>query len=894
MKKLFFVVVAIICVLPILTKAEIIYNGSDLPGGTGSGNYWGCDGVDYAWCRYDNIRHMTVAVSLYHFNGGGKSPDKYGNTITFTNSSWVNNKFGINYFNKAYTNYSINNSNGVNGYSSSGLKQYFTNVQAFNETIKKITGAKDLNEYAKTYASIYKKNFHAPFGGEYGWRLVIEPYFTYVKTWNRWNEQWALMSAKDVARNIMAKVNAGNKDIRNLCTSWDNKDGVKYMTALFTTNYDVGVEPPGNRYGNLSSLGNNSIYDMGWLENYFRYAASSLVGFGYNIVVPPYEVKGKEPCNPDKKGIKTCCMDEKISPTNTKNNTLEYLTRILSFKEINENCGNPGRCDPDLGGHGQNVKKCCDEFNIKRDNLAPNTYEYLMRPLTQDEIDYICDPICKYQIDIKMTEDCTKSKVGYIKDFDNWSCIFKSKKTIFDEVKTHYLVFNNNYCAIYCEEEINYNFPDESAKTEAGRYLTIEKTSIGGLTNAINPIKINDKKNCRTTSKIVDMTTPGVEPDGIINKTKFINDLNNAPNEQEKRRIQSAYDACTTGNNIPLNIDPKITFKYMESYYKGAHTLSKKSSTRSFVRKYHNGGSAVNNTGSVSTVPNIVNHGNISYNNATWVEFTIIDELYYGLPLNLYRYIDKITGQASTTSLGSNAIDLGFSNLPVHFSTIPGKYNFEIEIEELAGAGKQSHKFTKYLKGSKTFAGIMIEGLKQDYKCSFNVTCSKPIVISNCEEWTDACKKPYCEKGITPKFRFIALGTKKKAFPGQNGLGRLPGPNWNNNILIDLAITNNRGVKDYNIYKLKPMYEIKLTPSLMKTIRKYNKQMNSKKVTIYNNAGINQTGIGGYVISENFRCTKNGGECQSGKIRSWGVKGCAIGEYGHNQSNCGNTKAWGN
>lgn len=99
------------------------------------------------------------------------------------------------------------------------------------------------------------------------------------------------------------------------------------------------------------------------------------------------------------------------------------------------------------------------------------------------------------------------------------------------------------------------------------------------------------------------------------------------------------------------------------------------------------------------------------------------------------------------------------------------------------------------------------------YNCPINVT---NYIL--CED--DDC-------GSTPTnldiiYRPISL---TNPFPNVNGesSNRPMGTNWNENY-ERIFITNNRGVENYNIYKLKPIYTITLTPSVIKDIRNYNKQ----------------------------------------------------------------------
>ena len=75
----------------------------------------------------------------------------------------------------------------------------------------------------------------------------------------------------------------------------------------------------------------------------------------------------------------------------------------------------------------------------------------------------------------------------------------------------------------------------------------------------------------------------------------------------------------------------------------------------------------------------------------------------------------------------------------------------------------------------------------------------------------------------------------------------------------------------------------------MQEIRKYNKQMNSKKLSIYK-----EIGIAGYADYESMVCEGNGKKCASKKIREWGVSGCGISE-GFNSSKytkCNNVEKW--
>ena len=55
---------------------------------------------------------------------------------------------------------------------------------------------------------------------------------------------------------------------------------------------------------------------------------------------------------------------------------------------------------------------------------------------------------------------------------------------------------------------------------------------------------------------------------------------------------------------------------------------------------------------------------------------------------------------------------------------------------------------------------------------------------------------------------------------------------WSDSLVVDSIIYNNRGVKDYDVYNLTPMYDITLTPSDIKKIRSYNKKNSYNDFTL--------------------------------------------------------------
>lgn len=136
----------------------------------------------------------------------------------------------------------------------------------------------------------------------------------------------------------------------------------------------------------------------------------------------------------------------------------------------------------------------------------------------------------------------------------------------------------------------------------------------------------------------------------------------------------------------------------------------------------------------------------------------------------------------------------------------------------------------------------------------YNVTCKKSdgnYVYLNLDiqkemdkdsslSYEQAYKKAYEKNGCGGKPKYNEPGNieyrvidLKDPFPGNaakagsslfntNIKGRKPGSNWNSTTVVQKEILKNRGVNDDGIYKLTPLYEFELTPSVIKEIREYN------------------------------------------------------------------------
>ncbi len=192
-------------------------------------------------------------------------------------------------------------------------------------------------------------------------------------------------------------------------------------------------------------------------------------------------------------------------------------------------------------------------------------------------------------------------------------------------------------------------------------------------------------------------------------------------------------------------------------------------------------------------------------------EKTSITHTYVDYSLDTeYRYASKIDGSVKKAiSNGQEGlfIDLGDTVVPISYTLVPKKYNIYLSYQNIGHNGR--------------FNDLLNTGDGAKYNCPINI--KNDILCKDCDDGTDP-------SGIDVIYRPIELGEQDIAFPGIDGEGRSPGANWvgtldNGQSLVDAYITHNRGVSDYEVYDMEPLYTITMTPTLIKQIREYNKKI---------------------------------------------------------------------
>lgn len=107
---------------------------------------------------------------------------------------------------------------------------------------------------------------------------------------------------------------------------------------------------------------------------------------------------------------------------------------------------------------------------------------------------------CFYSINVTCPgNNCSSNNKGTIKDMENWDCIFKSREQKDTNIKEHYSTEvnkdTNPYCSIFCREEIEYYFPQNTMTVLAGTHFTVG-TQYG--LNVWEPLTFKGTSTCRT------------------------------------------------------------------------------------------------------------------------------------------------------------------------------------------------------------------------------------------------------------------------------------------------------------------------------------------------------------------------------------------------------------
>lgn len=486
---------------------------------------------------------------------------------------------------------------------------------------------------------------------------------------------------------------------------------------------------------------------------------------------------------------------------------------------------------------------------------------------------------------------------------DSW-CVHRSPNSCAKGVSS---------CGSHCDDY------DSCSESRSGTYYTYSNKTYYGATFSADTGISDGSCNCR--SRCGYSCTPKASLKNVASlKQVYINAVNN------RTAILEELKKCNNFYRTYVEFKPSVSFYYEDDLYEKTYNLNA-TGTASSVTNYFMSGNATGaaNSSTITKINSVTGdstdsgiyyansntvNGNSSYiayydcgygvtktactaigyylyPTNVWFEQITTRTYSYSLPDDINQYVNKPSGQSTDKPLSENYDYIPFSNLPVHYSTKPGTYKYSITTSNFGN----NNKFNKYIMGNTAFNKVSYKS-DTKYECTYKVSCDKTIICGK-----NSCDDSCIEKGTDLIYRPISL---YYPFPGQNATAtniRKSGTNWQTfygNDVVSEYIYNNRGVSYYEIYKLKPMYEITLTPALMRKIKNYNEQQNGTKNIYYEGTKKEISASSGY-SDFTLECKTNSDgskskNCTSSIIRSWGVKGCAISGSGY--TDCGNTVAW--
>lgn len=517
------------------------------------------------------------------------------------------------------------------------------------------------------------------------------------------------------------------------------------------------------------------------------------------------------------------------------------------------NCGcvevTPNNCTPN-----NNVGTCLDEGSI--------SYQDSSQGIIDDEYWNSCvfNDYGKYDVNVHKVADQNSSLSYYD---DNLS---------------------NEYCEIYCIEDVSASLPSRNVTVEAGRWFTLDNGYVNGSRtcrtksvdweqfeadlaeanqsgNAVVAKGIVEKmKNCYFSSdapslidgyvygdinddgdvtpsdylllrRIIDGSVTPDERQQIVGDLDLDGQLTEADYQILKEYILNLTNTVVYSSSFDADdlykVDPKATIIYSDNTYSYSGEL-KATTTYSEIKN-----EMVN---CVKKTVRVMNESVELYDCSNgYATATRTAKTTFSLDEGVYQYVLKKNNLSvhaydisnyTDINFTNNYIDIGFSNFPVSYSTKAGMYGTmhnqgQFDIN-YSNLGHVSGS------GSRTAVDTILSATNSTtygkWECEYSVYDG--LIPDNNDDDDDNNKG---KGGINVIYRPIDLITP---FPDIDASNRETGSNWcgsngdcsyDNDVVI-AYINNNRGVSDYELYQQEPMYTFILTPAIITEIRRYNNE----------------------------------------------------------------------
>jgi len=525
---------------------------------------------------------------------------------------------------------------------------------------------------------------------------------------------------------------------------------------------------------------------------------------------------------------------------------------------------------------------------------------------------------------------CNNNAYGFIKDPDNWNCIFSSSYSSDTDWNDYFLYYPNREdvatsdCSVYCRNEISYKYPGNNMYALAGNYFTISTGTSSFSTyidsdntlkvkhSTLGPVQIIVKKECsisgdknnttcknKVTEALNNINAPSVEfsykSESYNNPTLSLEssiafDNKQVDNDIHSRTVTYNYSLSDTykyvskstgisyknissiGNSPYITIGNHLPIHFSNSEYTTDYQLTiKKFNLENFDKLILNG-----KTVSVSFANNL----------ETYVKTLIDARKAYPTNINGIYYLDNtFVGLLNKNSFTiDNLINSPCGNTDNYSCYSDNNGIYCLDENSNTNSENTYILFNACITNEAQKIKYEKENYKNDllYTCQFNV---KTNISNTPPDDPDDPNDPNDpgdpdgpgDTGENIIYRPISLDNP---FPSIDADGRITGANWcygndcsNTNDVVTSVITNNRDVKTEEVYKERdPLYTITLTPTLIKEIRKYNDK------TTYDDF--------------NLECNSNGLYCKSSFIREEFknyFSGCGIKKTG---LKCANDDEW--
>ncbi len=404
----------------------------------------------------------------------------------------------------------------------------------------------------------------------------------------------------------------------------------------------------------------------------------------------------------------------------------------------------------------------------------------------------------------------------------------------------------SEYCEVYCIEDVMASFSSSNINVEAGRRFNFGYSYISGSrtckTKSVDWDKFEediDKVN-EDIEKKYDEWQEEIEHGGSASSINLKKKAYEEAKKEASNIVDNMKKCYTWDSNDIYNTNPKASIVYSEPVnYSYSDELSK---TTTYGNVVDSSNCKDEKIDIINCDSGICKTEKTTLEKCDYVMKTRSAKTTFTLKPGVYRYVLKSNhlsfhanqlGNYINGPFTNNYIDLGFSNLPVSYSTPDGLYGIMHDKGQLdinySNIGHVSN-------GSKTIVDNILSASSTNtskygkWECEFNVFSGlfpEDPDTPGGKPGGDPDKNPNNKSDINLIYRPIDLS---RPFPDIDASDRETGSNWctkngdcsTNNAIVRKYIINNRNVNGFELYNEEPMYTFILTPAIVNEIRKYN------------------------------------------------------------------------